>query len=58
MRVRFLKPVPDCKICRCVPSPQSTKKRYSSCLTICAESPRFAEGAEADVPRKSISNND
>jgi len=24
---------------------------------ICAESPRFAEGADADVPRKSISNN-
>jgi hypothetical protein len=25
-------------------------------LTICAESPRLAEGAEADVPRKMISN--
>jgi hypothetical protein len=23
---------------------------------ICADKPRFAEGAEADVPRKSISN--
>src|SRR5688572_27088247 len=56
MRVRFLKPVPDCRIWRCVPSPQSIRKRYSSCLTICAERPLFAEGAEAEVPRKSISN--
>src|SRR6185503_8286112 len=56
MRVRFLKPAPDCNICRCVPSPQSIRKRYSLCLTICAESPRFAEGADAEVPRKSISN--
>src|SRR4030095_14055733 len=56
IRVRFLKPVPDCRICRCVPSPQSIRKRYSSCLTICAERPRFAEGADAEVPRNNISN--
>src|SRR5215212_6010453 len=56
MRVRFLKPAPDCNIWRCVPSPQSIRKRYSSCLTICAERPRWAEGAEAEVPRNNISN--
>src|SRR5512136_2816211 len=53
---KFLKPMPDCRIWRWVPSPQSIRKRYSSCLTTCAESPRLAEGAEADVPRKTISN--
>jgi len=51
-----LKPTPDCRIWRWVPSPQSTRKRYSSCLMIWAERPRWTEGAEAEVPRNTISN--
>jgi hypothetical protein len=39
-----------------VPSPQSIRKRYSSCITTWAERPRRAEGAEAEVPKKTISN--
>src|SRR3990172_2590100 len=56
MWFRRLKPTPDCRIWRWVPSPQSTRKRYSSCFMIWAERPRWTEGAEAEVPRNTISN--
>src|SRR5438876_9757608 len=42
--------------CRCVPSPQSTIQRSPRCTTSAELSPRSMDGAEADVPRKTISN--
>jgi hypothetical protein len=51
-----LNPRPDCRICRWVPSPQSIRKRNSSWMITWLDRPRWTEGADADVPRKTISN--
>jgi hypothetical protein len=51
-----LKPNPDCNIWRWVPSPQSIRKRNSSWITTWLDNPRWTDGADADVPKKTISN--
>src|SRR5258708_33630003 len=56
MRFNFLKPRPLRRIWRCVPSPQSIRKRNSLAITICPGIPRWTDGADADVPRKCTSN--